>query len=402
MKVFFINTVCGQGSTGNIVSGILDMLKATSYTGKVAFGYGTAKKVAVDEAYKVVTKVEYYLHNALSRLTDHEGLFSKKKTKRLVKEIKKTNPDIIHLHNLHGHYVNYEILFEYLKKTGKAVVWTLHDCWSFTGHCPHFIVAKCDKWRDGCNSCTQLRYYPVCYLAGDVEGNYQRKKAAFTDVKNLTIVTPSQWLAGLVEQSFLKDYPVQVINNGIDLSVFKPTQSDFRKKYNCEDKFVILGVAFDWGVRKGFDVFLDLAKRLDDRFQIVLVGTNDKLDKQLPENIISIHRTQNQAELAEIYSAADLFVNPTREEVLGLVNLEALACGTPVITFDTGGSPECIDKTCGSVVPCDDIDALEREIRRISEERPFSVENCLNRAQAFDMNERFGEYIELYKSVMEK
>ena len=220
-------------------------------------------------------------------------------------------------------------------------------------------------------------------------------------MKNLTIVTPSQWLADLVKQSFLKDYPIKVIHNGIDLTVFKPTPSDFRKKYGIpENKFILLGVAFGWGARKGLDVFIELAHRLNkEKFQIVLVGTDNNVDKQLPQEIISIHRTQNQAELAEIYSAADLFVNPTREENYPTVNMEAIACGTPVVTFRTGGSPEILTERTGSIVDCDDIDALQKEIERICETKPFSKEDCITRAKEFDENVRFKEYLELYKEA---
>ena len=215
----------------------------------------------------------------------------------------------------------------------------------------------------------------------------------------MTIVTPSQWLAGLVKESYLKDYPVRVINNGIDVDVFKPSDSNFRVQHNIPtNKFILLGISFGWGKRKGLDVFVELANRLaSNKYQIVLVGTDEKVDKLLPPNIISIHTTQNQKELAEIYTAADLFVNPTREENYPTVNMEALACGTPVLTFKTGGSPEIIDETCGSVVPCDDIDALESEIRRICETNPYSTEDCLKRAESFDMNLRFKEYVKLYE-----
>ena len=233
---------------------------------------------------------------------------------------------------------------------------------------------------------------------------YRLKKKWFTGVKDMTIVTPSQWLAELAKQSFLKDYPVKVINNGIDLSVFKPTESDFRKKYGIpENKYLLLGVAFDWGVRKGLDVFIELFKRLpQEQFQIILVGTNKNIDKRLPKGIISIHRTQNQTELAEIYTAADVFINPTREEVLGLVNIESLACGTPVITFDTGGSPECIDETCGAVVPCGDVNALEKEILRVCKQKIYTREDCIKRAKAFDQNEKYEEYVSLYKSFQKE
>jgi glycosyltransferase involved in cell wall biosynthesis len=229
---------------------------------------------------------------------------------------------------------------------------------------------------------------------------FNRKKELFSGL-DLTIVTPSQWLADMVKQSYFKDYPVQVIYNGIDLDVFKPsTTNAFREKNGLLDKKIILGVAFVWDARKGLDVFVELDKRLPDDYKIVLVGTNDGTDKRLPESIISIHRTQNQQELAEIYSCADVFVNPTREEVLGLTNIEALACGTPVITFKTGGSPETIDSNSGSVVECDDIDALEREIIRICEDNPYSKENCIAKAQDFAKSKRFQEYVDLYERVL--
>ena len=232
---------------------------------------------------------------------------------------------------------------------------------------------------------------------------YKKKKRWFCGIEALTIVTPSEWLAALVKKSFLNEYPVKVINNGVDRTVFKPTESDFRTRHGIRDKKIVLGVAFGWGYGKGLDVFVELSRRLDkQKYQIVLVGTNAEIDKQLPNSIISIHRTSNQCELAEIYTSADVFVNPTREEVLGLVNVEALACGTPVLTFKTGGSPETIDETCGSVVDVDDVDAMEKEILRICAELPCSKESCIKRAKKFDMNDRFEEYIDLYKEVMGK
>ena len=219
----------------------------------------------------------------------------------------------------------------------------------------------------------------------------------------MTIVTPSEWLAGLVKESYLKDYPVKVINNGIDLNVFKPTESDFRKKYALENKYIVLGVAFGWGRRKGLDVFIELEKRFDkEKYKVVLVGTDDNVDKLLPENIISIHRTQNQTELAKIYSAADVFANPTREENYPTVNMESVACGTPVVTFNTGGSPEMLDETCGAAVAKNDIDAMYNEIIRICEAKPYSLEACIKKAKGFDKNEKFGEYIRLYEVLNEQ
>lgn len=335
----------------------------------------------------------YYLGTALGR----NGCFSKKGTAELIADLKSFQPDIVHLHNLHKFCVNLPMLFQYLKESNVRTVWTLHDCWAMTGQCPHFTMVKCERWKTGCEHCPQLNVYPRSRIDNS-KWMYAHKMEWFTGVRDMTLVTPSEWLAGLVRQSFLKDYPVQVINNGIDLSVFYPTQNDFRKRNEiADDKYLLLGVAFGWGERKGLDVFIELSKRLSVQYQIVLVGTDSAVDAQLPENVISIHKTQNQKELAEIYSAADLFVNPTREENYPTVNMESIACGTPVLTFRTGGSPEIVDDTCGYVVDCDDVDAMEREIRRIASNRPYTKEQCLVKAKSYDMNLKFEEYVKLYE-----
>jgi glycosyltransferase involved in cell wall biosynthesis len=330
-------------------------------------------------------------------MTGFHGCFSYFGTKELLRMIDKIHPDIIHLHNLHNWTINLPMLFRYIKKHNIAVVWTLHDCWGFTGKCPHFTLARCERWKTGCFDCAQVREYPQCFV-DQTKLMWKLKKKWFTGVQNLTIVTPSQWLAKLVRESYLKEYPIKVINNGIDLNVFHPMQSDFRKRNKiADDKYLLLGVAFGWGERKGLDVFIELSKRMSDQYQIVLVGTDSATDAQLPGNVISIHKTQNQKELAEIYSAADLFVNPTREENYPTVNMESIACGIPVLTFRTGGSPEIVDDTCGYVVNCDDVDAMEREIRRIASSRPYTKDQCLVKAKSYDMNLKFEEYVKLYE-----
>ena len=341
-------------------------------------------------------------HDKMGGYLGANGLFSFFATFRLIYILKKKKINLIHLHNLHCFCINLPLFFRFIKKNHIPVIWTLHDCWAFTGRCPYFDLTKCERWRTGCHDCPYpKKSYPFSYIdTSRMMWNLKRKW--FTGIEKCTIITPSQWLADLVKQSYLKDYPVKVINNGIDLSVFKPTESDFREKHGLEDKKIVLGVAFGWGTRKGLDVFIDLAKRLPNEYRIVLVGTDDSVDKQMPSNIISIHRTQNQKELAQIYTTADVFANPTREENYPTVNMESIACGTPVVSFRTGGSPEIPDDTCGSVVDFDDIDAMEIEIRRICEERPYSVDACLTRAKNFDMNERFEEYVELYKKMEHK
>ena len=386
---------------------------AVGSTGKIMFGISAA---CADEKQKTLcaapevssgnkSNQSYYIiqnnnhrkiNVLLDRITGRHNMHSKIATEKLLKVIAAFKPDIIQLHNLHEAYINLPMLFKYIKEHHIKTVWTLHDCWAFTGHCPYFDIAGCNKWKTGCYGCSQYKEYPKS-LFDNSKYMYRLKKKWFTGVKDMTIVTPSEWLASLVKESYLKDYPVKVINNGIDLNVFKPTESNFREKYGCENKYIVLGVAFGWGRRKGLDVFIELAKRLDkEKYKIVLVGTDDNVDKLLPENIISIHRTQNQTELAKIYSAADVFANPTREENYPTVNMEAVACGTPVVTFNTGGSPEMLDETCGSVVTKDDIDAMCAEIIRICETKPYSEEACFKKSRSFDMNKRFKEYYDLY------
>lgn len=393
MKIVQINVTCGAGSTGKICVSVSNLLSAENIenyilyvSGKSSFPYGL--KYAFDKYVK--------LQALKSRIFGNYGFNSKYATKKLINELGRIKPDIVHLHNLHGHNCNLTMLFSYLKENKIKLFWTFHDCWAFTAYCPHFTMVKCDKWKNECYDCPQIKYYSWFF---------DRSKYLFNEKKillkglDLTIIMPSKWLADLVKQSFLKDYPVKVINNGIDLSVFKPTESDFRKMYGVEKKKIVLGVASVWWVSKGIDVFIELAKRLPDDYRIVLVGTDDNVDKCLSSNIISIHRTQNQKELAEIYTAADVFANPTREDTFPTVNMESLACGTPVVTFKTGGSPEILDETCGSIVDCDDVNGMEFEIRRICDKKPYSVEACLARAKNFDMNEKFEEYVKLYRTL---
>ena len=337
------------------------------------------------------------IHLFFGYLTGFNECFSVIDTINFLKKLDIIKPDIIHIHNLHGAYINVPMLFRYIKKNNIRVIWTLHDCWAFTGHCPHFTMVECNKWKTGCYSCPEKSSYPET-LIDSSRYLYKMKKKWFTGVEDLTIVTPSMWLSDLVKQSFLQNYPVKVINNGIDLEVFKPRNSKFREKYGISDKvFLILGIAFVWGEKKGLDVFVQLAKRLDtEKFKIVLVGTNDEVDLMLPSNIISIHRTSNQQQLAEIYSTADVFVNPTREETFSLVNIESLACGTPVITFCTGGSPECIDEKTGIVVPYNDTEKMISTIEMLRENMYFRSGDCTKRAEKFSLQDKHMEYVRLY------
>ncbi len=395
--VVSINTV-RFGSTGGIMTSVSDAAERAGWTCYTAFaktrgdrGPFAGRDILISNA------VLNSLAIRINRLLGFNGCYAWIETALFLQKLRRLNPDIVHLHNLHNCYINLPMLFGFLKKRRIPVVWTLHDCWAFTGQCPHFALAQCEKWKTGCRDCPQYRLYPECRF-DRTKTMYRLKKRWFLGVENMTLVTPSNWLAGLVKQSFLRQYPVRVIHNGADLSVFRPMESRIREERGLGGKYLLLGVAFGWGERKGLDVFIELARRLDGRYRIVLVGTDDEADKQLPGNILSIHRTQDRTGLAKLYTAADVFVNPTREENYPTVNMEALACGTPVIAFDTGGSPEIPDETCGRIVPWGDVDALEAGVRDICENARFSEQACLTRARLFDEREKYQEYVALYQT----
>ena len=393
MKIVQINATCGIGSTGKICVGISQIMTAEGIENYILCSQTNGYPLGISCANSRYIKIQALK----SRILGNYGFHSKEATHRMIAQLEKIQPDIVHLHNIHGHDCNLEMLFSWFRKNNTKLVWTFHDCWAFTAYCPHFTTAKCNKWQSGCAQCSQRRDYSWFFDRSSML--FAKKKQLFQGL-DMTIVTPSHWLKDLVKLSFLKDYPVHVIPNGIDLSVFQPAHGKFRTEYRLDNKKIVLGVSFDWGAKKGLDVFTELSKQLPDDYQIVLVGTDDAVDKTLPENILSIHRTQNQQELAEIYAAADVFVNPTREENYPTVNMEALACGTPVLTFRTGGSPEMLDETCGSVVDCDDADALEQEIIRICRDVPYSEAACLQKACTFNQSERFKEYLKIYERVI--
>ena len=394
-----------KGSTGKIMMGIAEVARAQGHEVMCASPITTTNRDAGEDCgyYRIGTFNSRRVNVALARITGFNGCFAWLETYKLLKKIDEFKPDIIHLHNLHDSYINLPMLFSYIKKHNVPTVCTLHDCWKFTWQCPYFTIVKCDKWKAGCHNCPQYKEYPAS-LYDNTKKMWLLKKKWFTGVKNMTIVTPSRWLARLAQESYLKEYSIQVINNGIDLNVFKPTHSNFRERYEIPaEKHIILGVSFAWGYRKGLDCFVEMAEKLGEQYQIVLVGTDDEIDKNLPHNIISIHRTQNQKELAEVYSAADVFVMPTREENYPTVNMEAIACGTPVVTFDTGGSPEMLDDKTGIVVEANDIEATKKAIKDICEKKRCNDEEYIvAHSKNFDMKKRFAEYIELYANVLEE
>lgn len=399
MRVLQINSVCGVGSTGRIATDIYSALQKNGHDSMIAYGRGTAP--AGINTLKIGNKIDNLVQVVETRIFDNHGFGSIQSTKKLIKKIVVYNPDVIHLHNIHGYYINIKILFDYLKKIKKPVIWTLHDCWSFTGHCAYFDIVNCDRWKYGCYQCPNKGNYPKSSLFDFSKSNYIKKRKLFNGVDSLQIVTPSIWLAELVEQSFLKEYPVQVINNGINLEVYKPSESDFRDTNQLQDKFIILGVANIWDERKGYQYFIELSKKVDDNTTIILIGLSEQQCKNLPQNIIGIRKTNNIEDLAKIYSTADVFFNPTREEVFGLVNIEALACGTPVITFKTGGSPECIDTQTGYVINVGDWEATMYALKKIRN-GSIGPQCCIERAKLFNKEDVCQKYIGLYENSIRK
>ncbi len=400
MKVMQINTVCGTGSVGRIMVDLIETLRAEGDCGIAAFGRREAPPGIA--AYKFGTNLDMGIHVLHTFLHGEHGFASKKRTLRLIKKIEEYNPDIIHLHNIHGFYLNVELLFSYLKKAGKPVVWTLHDCWSFTGHCAYFDYSGCNKWKTGCEACPQhKKVYPYALFKDNSRQNYSRKKAAFTNVPELTLVTPSSWLSSLVKESYLKEYPIRVIPNGISLDKFHPIDKGLKRRLGMEKKFILLGVAGMWEERKGYAYFEALADRLDDSFQIILIGLSRKKLRKLHPGIYGVMRTESMEELAEYYSMADVYVNPTLEDNFPTTNLEALACGTPVVTFATGGSVESVDENTGKIVTKGNIEGLLKAIEELRGE-PSKEAACLKKAEEYNKKDRFREYLNLYRELLEE
>lgn len=402
-KLLQINTYGNWGSTGRIAEQI----------GKSAIDSGWESYIACDRKItdsssviiKVGNAVSRISHGAVSRLLDAQGLGSVIATHRLVNKINEIRPDIIHLHNIHGYYINYPILFSWLKEYDAPVVWTLHDCWPLTGHCAYFDLAGCYKWQTTCCHCPQKGEYPVSYIDFS-RRNFNKKRESFTSCSNLTLVPVSNWLETLVKESFLKGYRTQVIYNGIDTSVFSFRKEAYklRDKYNIRFKYVVLGVAAPFNERKGFSDYVSLSKILPEEYGIIMVGLTSEQKARLPRNIIGIERTQDVNELAALYSLADVFLNMTYEDTFSMTNLEAMSCGLPIITYRTGGAAETIDCTTGIWVEKGNIREAKNAIFAIcSKGKSEYASACRKRAvQCFNNKDRFMEYIDLYNELLTK
>lgn len=366
MKVLLINSVCGIRSTGRIVTDLAEQYMAKGHECKIAYGREALPEKYQAISYRIGSEMQVKINALKARLLDNEGLNAQKETRAFLAWAENYNPDLLWLHNIHGYYLNFELLFDWIKSRPQMEVrWTLHDCWAFTGHCAHFSYVSCNKWKGGCETCPQTAEYPKSMFRDHSFENYNRKKKAFCGVHHMTLITPSGWLADLVGESFLKDYPVEVVHNTIDRSVFRPTQGDFREKHALMDKKILLGVASAWSERKGLSDFIKLSAMLDESYVLVLVGLSRKQRATLPSSMIGIERTDSKEALAHLYTTADVFVNLTYEDTYPTVNLEAQACGTPCLTYRTGGSVESVPSE--NITEQGDLDAMLLKIRNICE-----------------------------------
>jgi len=396
--LFQINVAANWGSHGRIAEGIGEIVQAHDWDSYIAYGrYANPSK---SHLLKVGSAYDNYLHGAQSMLFDRHGLASKGATWSLIRDIDFIQPDIIQLHNIHGYYLNYPLLFEYLSSLDIPVVWTLHDAWAMTGHCAFPALADCTQWKQECVNCPLTRKeYPRCYGKARTQKNFQEKKYWFNSVPDLHIVTVSRYLEQEVRQSFLKGVDTRCIYNGVDIDVFHPYKYQFSRARHYQ----VLGVASIWEKRKGLEAFCQLRDILPDNYDITLVGLTNQQARLLPDGISSVRRTDSVQELVELYANSDVFVNPSQAESFGMTTAEALSCGTPAIVYDATACPELVDEDTGSVVPLDDINALADSVRKWCEnpQRIKTRKLCRERAVSlFSRQDRYQEYFDLYSSLL--
>ncbi|WP_027727323.1 glycosyltransferase [Treponema sp. C6A8] len=397
-KLLQINTIINSGSTGHIAESLGEFVIADGWESYIA--YGRNPRESASHSIKIGNKFDIFWHVFVTRVFDLHGLASLGATKKLIRKIETIKPDVIHLHNIHGYYLNYKILFNYLAIKGIPIVWTMHDCWAITGHCPHYTFVKCKEWqfKEGCRTCPQKKRYPSCILFSNVAYNFRNKRKYFNLLaeNQLTIVTPSKWLSDEMGKSFLKHYSRKVIYNGINIDVFKPYPIT-----QINEKNIILGVASVWNEEKGLNDFLELSKLIDDEYEIVLIGVEDKIIKELPENIKGIKRTESKEELAQWYSRSLCYFNASVEETFGMTCIEAQACGTPVVAYNSTAIPETFSENTGIMVETRNIKKVYEAIKTIEiNGKKFYSDSCRNFVVSnFNEKNKFQQYIELYKEL---
>lgn len=401
MKVFQVNTVYRTGSTGRIVSELKNTLE--NHGDKCVAAYGRGKSDEKD-TFCISNKADLYVHVFLTRITDRTGFYSKKATIKLINMIIKEQPDLIHLHNIHGYYLNIELLFRFLAQYKRPVVWTLHDCWPITGHCTYFEkfggYSKCTKWKNQCQDCDRSREYPKSFKDGTI-WNYKQKKKLFTYLDNITIITVSDWLKKQIEESFLKKYPVHTIYNGVNKEIFNLKKGgNLREIYKLQGKKIVLGVANVWSLLKGLEDFIQLSKILNkDEYTIILLGIDEQKKQTLPPSIIALPRTENLAALAAWYREADVYCCVSRAETFGMTVIEALACGTPVVSYDICAMREIITPGSGFLAKnVGDIKEIAELIYKCDKKNMMI--NCVDNSNMFDTKKQLEKYLILYEKIL--
>ena len=400
-KLLQINPVVRLNtSTGRIMKEIGEMAIAAGWESYIA--YSGARDGVPQHSSRLVpvgNKFDLALHAAATRLFDAHGLVSRRVTRAFIRRMQEIDPDVVHIHNVHGYWLNYPLLCQYLRESGKPVIWTVHDCWLYTGHCYYYSAAGCDKWSSGCGHCPQKRAFPASWLLDRSARNWRDKQRAFGSLERLTIVPVSEWIRGEMSRSFLWDKPFRVIHNGIDLDVFRPEAAEGQER---PAGTVILGVATLWHEEKGVRDFIELAGKLRPNEHLVLVGRMSEAQRAaFPAGVQLVERTENVAKLAALYATATVFVNPTWQDNYPTVNLEAIACGTPVVTYRTGGSVEAVADGTGFVVEQGDVDGLLARVRELAaRDRQAVAGRCRAHAlQHFSKQERYQDYIRLYEDL---
>lgn len=397
--LLIINVALNWGSTGKIVEGIGTLAQALGWEVVVAHG-ARYKNTSKLKSLQVSSRYGEWIHYLKSSLFDAQGLGSICETKRFLKRLDEIKPDLVHIHNIHGCFVNYPLLFTYLKEHNIPVVWTLHDCWAITGHCTHFMRTNCKKWQAGCNHCPQKKTFPATYLLDRSKRNYSFKKSLFTSMSMMYITTVSNWLKGIAESSYLKNYPVTVVPNGIKTDVFTPTLSQVKEQYGLQGKKLLLAVAIGLDERKGLNDYIKLAEMLPEQYQLMLVGLTEEEQKALPKSIIGVKRTSGAKALAEYYSAADVLLSLSYEETFGMTIIEAMACGTPAIVYDNTAQPELVTPETGLVVANGDVDGAKKAIEEVcSKGKTYYSKACREHALEYDEKKCYQKYLDLYVQI---
>lgn len=401
-RLLLINVALNWGSTGKITEGIGTLAQSQGWDVYVAHG-ARYKDPSNTVSIQVSSRVGEWIHFLGSFLFDSQGLGSRCDTRRFLKKVEKIKPDIVHIHNIHGCFINYPLLFTYLKEHNIPVVWTLHDCWAITGHCTHFMRTNCMKWQKGCNHCPQKRTFPTTCFLDRTERNYSLKKALFTSLQVMHITTVSNWLKGIAEASYLRKYPISVVPNGIKTDLFTREPSDIKERYGIQGKRLLLAVAIGLDERKGLYDYIKLAESLPKDYKLMLVGLTKEEQNSLPKSILSMGRTKGAKELAAYYSAADVLLSLSYEETFGLTIVEAMSCGTPAIVYNNTAQPELITPETGKIVPTGDVEAVIKAIKEIcSKPKESYFEACHRHGLEYDEKMSFQNYLDIYSAILNK